>query len=413
MKQFFKRRLVRWGTLSLLLLVALAFLPSLILATPAADMIVRSVTKDVQGEVTVAAISAGWFSEITLRDVRVTDGEGNEVATVESLRTGKTIVSLWQSPSEWLDVRVSGMHASVKLRNDGSNVEDVLRKLIAKPAGKKPLRLKLSGAGSAAIADDSGRTHQLSEMQLDVEFDESGKRVHVASKLDHASTSSVDATLKTSKDKASLFDMQVTATRFPLQLLVPVLARFGCTSQLAGDVTGKCRYVLGSESHSVQWSDLKGHEVAMADPKVLGSERLFLSKLNSAGELTVRGAETTVANVVLDSELAKVRLVGAMQLPALNGLHELNWLVNHDYDVQGEVNLARLAELFPKAMNLRKATKLRAGKVIFALRSKEVQQQPRNRMVGGQESIGSRTSRSTLSLESASAFATEGPHVEH
>ena len=127
MKQFFKRRLVRWGTLSLLLLVALAFLPSLILATPAADMIVRSVTKDVQGEVTVAAISAGWFSEITLRDVRVTDGEGNEVATVESLRTGKTIVSLWQSPSEWLDVRVSGMHASVKLRNDGSNVEDVLR----------------------------------------------------------------------------------------------------------------------------------------------------------------------------------------------------------------------------------------------------------------------------------------------
>src|SRR5437879_4950510 len=72
-----RRRWLKWavGAIVLLLLVV-AFAPTIVARTPLRNRIARSALADLHGSVEVGGASLGWFSPIELRDVTVKDSLG-------------------------------------------------------------------------------------------------------------------------------------------------------------------------------------------------------------------------------------------------------------------------------------------------------------------------------------------------
>lgn len=134
-----QRRLRRWLLLPVVLILAVWLLPGLIVHTPLLNWIVAKTTTDLNGSLRIGSASAGWFSPIVVENVELRDARGQNVLTVPSARNDRSLVALlWNFPNLGR-FAIERPSASILLRENGSNLEDVLAKYL-EPTEEKPPR---------------------------------------------------------------------------------------------------------------------------------------------------------------------------------------------------------------------------------------------------------------------------------
>ena len=128
------RRRPRWGRrigiLLLLLLVLIFFLPMILLQTSLKQKAIDYATADLNGNLKVESASAGWFSPVKLSGVQLTDQAGQTVASIDEITVDKTLLNL-ATGSDYGTVRIVRPALDFQIRNDGSNLEDVLANYLA------------------------------------------------------------------------------------------------------------------------------------------------------------------------------------------------------------------------------------------------------------------------------------------
>jgi len=113
-----------------LLLILAGVLPIIVAKTPLRGVLLSSALPRDSVSVTIGDASLSWFSSPSLSTVEVKDTAGDALLVAESIKIDRTPLSLALNSHNLGTIQVVRPVIHVKVRPDGSNLEDVLQKLV-------------------------------------------------------------------------------------------------------------------------------------------------------------------------------------------------------------------------------------------------------------------------------------------
>ena len=136
-----------------LVAAVVALLPTIIAKTPLRNSLLSAVVPGNSVHVSIGSASLSWISGPALSDVQVSDSAGNPLLTADSVTIDRTPLNLLTNMHDCGVVAINRPQFFLKLRPDGSNVEDALQQLLAEitknakppaeqPTHPRPLRIR-------------------------------------------------------------------------------------------------------------------------------------------------------------------------------------------------------------------------------------------------------------------------------
>ena len=174
-----------WKLLTLLaMLAALVWLlPSIVTHTPLLPWGIKLATAPLNGSVTVGSASLGWFSPVVVQNVEVKDAQGKPVLALQAADINRSLTALLLNYTDLGQIRLVNPKMTLVLRDDGSNVEDLLAKYLTAKENNEPkpssstigLSLEMID-GSLSVTDQrTGHSWQIEKVTAKVE-NASGRR---------------------------------------------------------------------------------------------------------------------------------------------------------------------------------------------------------------------------------------------
>jgi len=250
-----KKRAPRWRLLTTLatLAVVLWLLPTIIAKTPLFPWILKLATTDLNGSVTVQSVSLGWLSPIEVQGIEVKDANGKAMLTVGSVVGDRRLGALLFNYSNLGKFTLKDTQLSVAMRDDGTNVEDVLAKYLApteKPSSTNlALGLDVIDADVSVIDEPTGLVWKVQKFSLKFDMEggaEGAMSVEVATNLyDTRGAGKLSAGVKMSPAENTA---KVSVTQFPLAMLRALGARFAPGTTLSGRLSSEVAASWGSKT---------------------------------------------------------------------------------------------------------------------------------------------------------------------
>jgi translocation and assembly module TamB len=374
------RRLFFWLPLFLfLVLVALA--PSLISWTPIGRQLAGRFAP-VDGTVTIESLSIGWFSPLSITGITARDPAGEPVAEVASVRGNKPLWALVVSRHDFGQFEIDQPNAHVVLRDDGSNLEDFLRPLLAPGGGQTPpvtVSVKVSG-GQATIDDQpTKRTYAVQDLALELSWqgagDSSLNLQTTAKFVDRRRTTDLSLLMSAEMRDAThpLGKGRVTChcDQLPLDVLAPLVRRALDGAQLAGQLTVALDANWGGGDNggdSLVEGQIDIADLLFAAP-ALAPDRLEVAKLSAPCRIVGKGGQIDIEQLVVDCDLGKLAATGSVNTKDMTAKNVAASLMKEPCQITGRLDLVRLAALFPHLLSLRPGTEITAGELNFGLTS--------------------------------------------
>ena len=253
-----KRR--RWLAVPTVLAILVWLLPSIAAHTSLLQWGVERAIGG-PGALSIQSASLGWFSPIALQGVEVKDADGKPLLTLPAASVDRSLAGLLWDAANLGHVRLDAPKLSLVLRDDGSNLEDLLAKYRPAPAaqGKPSSRIGLSldiVDASLSVTDQrSGRTWQMNKLTATVEVsaaDDGLTAARVSADLPDAHrpgnfTASVKVMPAGSEAKLRVVNV-------PLAMFRAVAARFAPGTTLDGQLSSDVRASWGDQgARRIAW----------------------------------------------------------------------------------------------------------------------------------------------------------------
>ncbi len=401
----FPRRLI---VLTGLLLLVVYLLPVIIAHTPLLDFVVHTATADLQGRATVESASLGWFAPVRLQGIEVRDPGGEVVLTAVEVSGDKPLLKMLMDRSDLGEFRVEQPVINVVVRPDGTNVEDLIAKYMEPEeepdGGGIGVDLNVI-AGSVSLTDAvSKQTWQLNDLELalsvqsDVSqpvtletsatIDGEGVPGRLVAKVSmplgdgskpaaEDASSEVPASIEPTPADAPSESPAAAATpkgkadlnieSFPLAMLDSLLARFAPGTKATGDLTSEIHVTWGERT--VVQADITARDLTVTSP-MLQSDQVRLDRLEAVCEISRRGDRIEIVRSSLDCDAGNLAASGVFNLGG-------EWIgrlpasaLEQTCEIEGRVDLARLAGMLPKTLHIREETRITSGEVQLALVSR-------------------------------------------
>ncbi|MCA9040393.1 MAG: hypothetical protein KDA65_08610 [Planctomycetaceae bacterium] len=357
-----------------IILLTVAWVAPMIIANT--DLRNPALTRLISGfdqKLNVKFASLDWMSPVVLHDVTISDKQNQPTVTISEIRTEHTLFALVFQGDNLGTIKLAAPVLKVKLRDGGSNVEDLLNPILAAqdPNGESAqLNLILENA-TVEVYDNAGtlvNTTSLQELRLE--------RTAAETKLELTGTVN-DAPLHLVGDFDATYQsgsLHWKTDQLDLVSWKALLSRWQPAARLGGRVTADqtCVWDRSTPFPSLALSGpLHVDQLEVLLPDQMGGDPLYLPELKTAGALQVSPQKLQFENATLDSALGHARLLGEMNLDEF--LAQPNWqkklatLLNSDLAIQGYVDLAELANLFPQALSIRKEMRIVAGQADLSL----------------------------------------------
>ena len=365
-------------------LVTLWMLPTLLLNGPLQTSIFQRLLSETDATATAGSVSASWFSPLVVHDLVLTDTEGEPFIQVDSVATQKSLLQLLVNSRQPGVVSIQRPHVKLQLRSDGSNLEDVLRPLFA---GRATSDLPTSGTieisnGLVEVFDLPGNRFW-SVHGVNLSCDVSGQSslptraqltAVVASPEGHAGKLTCDLSSPTTETSepatAGLRAVDLQATQLPLSFLEPMIRRLDPGIRLAGLASGRVQANWTAEQ---TWVDLGGIELRQFEieaPNWIGPDRLASTEIRVHGTLSTAASDWQVKGLNFESDLLRLEGQGQGTLPSssLTASALIGAWRHGDYQLEGTLDVAKLAQVMPHTMRLRQDTLISNGQISFSVR---------------------------------------------
>ena len=123
------RRRRRWPyflvAIFIVLIALIWFAPVIVANTSLKHQLLRSVTSEINGTVTVQSLSLGWMSPIEMRGVTLVDESGVEVINIERVFSEKSLASLLGNKHDFGRITLESPTATIVCHERETNLESV------------------------------------------------------------------------------------------------------------------------------------------------------------------------------------------------------------------------------------------------------------------------------------------------
>ncbi len=349
--------------LFVLLLVAVWFAPAIVAKTALRNRIARSAAADLNGTLDVGDASLGWFSNIELRDITLTDPQGRIVARIPKITTSRTLLSLARDHSDPGEITIDHPTIDIVCEKNSTNLESVLQKLLADtgvPSGpdRMPITVRVTD-GILTLRDaDSSRFTEFRDLDALVSIPASRSEALTA-KVTASAPNRIEADLSIGETGRVKF----AASNFALESLAPLLRRVEPSLSVAGTLTADITATWGKDAASLDGTlGVKNLAVAGA---VLKGDTIRLASAELPIRATLAGRTIHVERAELTTDVGTASLVGTFDPESFDKL-----LDRPGIKLDASVDVAKLALVLPKLLQIRDGTEVREGKLIVSVESK-------------------------------------------
>lgn len=392
-----RSRWTRRFLLGLAFFVGLAWAaPILISKSPLVGWGVRKATADLDGQASVGTVSLGWFSPIVLTDVEIVDSAGRKLLAAPRIATDKSLAQLLGDLSDLGTLTIERPSIHLAVDDKTTNAEQVFKAWIEAPATPSdPLKtpgvavvivdasLKMEDLAGKRVWEAQGANVALS---LGKDWSSPLEVKTTASWTDTVGPGKLDVTLSLAKTPNPAGSPKVSGNVSALVQSMPMWVaepfarrtepgmkidgRLHCQltggwgkSRAAEPTTAEGATAPASECPGV---DLKGHvaldRFTLAGPWLAG-DRLELERVEIPCHVSCTGDEIDIKSFEIKSDLCHVTLAGkfASTDDALTALRQAS------YELNAEIDFARLAAALPNLIRLRDDTQIVAGRAKLQL----------------------------------------------
>jgi translocation and assembly module TamB len=375
-----RRRLM----VALLLLATCAwFLPAIAAHTPLLRWIVAQAASQLSGTVTVKSASLGWFSPIAAYDVEIHDIAGEPVLQVAKLTGDRSLAAILWNSSKLGQFRLEQPKLSVLLRDDGSNVEDVLENYLVRREEPSNVDVALEVVdGSVSVTDRSSRrTWQIEKLELSLSTSADAEGVlqletsATVPDPQHPGRFAARLALRQPDDEnpaaTTAGELKIESEDVPLAMFESLIGRFAPRTQLSGRLSCKIDTQFGGEAaaaNTAVQADLTAEDLALSTPW-LGTDRVQLRRLRAACQAARQQNRLEIKESSVDCDLGNASLRGSLDLGDRRPGSLPTSALQQTYEINGHIDLARLAQMLPGTLRIRKEAEITSGQVQLALTS--------------------------------------------
>jgi hypothetical protein len=371
-----------WRLLAPLAVLAVVvwLLPSIVAHSPLLQWGVNMATAKMNGSVTIGSASLGWFSSIDARNIEVKDVEGKPVATVAGANVGRSLIGLLINSSNLGKIRLESPKLSLVLRDDGSNVEDVLAKYLVTDEKTPPSSTKL-GLSVEVIDATLSVTDQ--HLRRSWEVQKVGATFEMMDGADGPMAGSVSADLLDAKYPGKITASMKTATggsEAKIRIVGLPVAMFRALAERFSPGT-KCDGRLSSEV-TVAWGGPGGKNSVKADVStdafllgtpMLQTDVVELDRFRAVCQVSWQADRVEIEQSSIDCDLGNVSLSSTVKRDAKTDM-SFGSLLRQRHELSGRIDLARAARVLPATLRLRRQVAVDSGQVQLALSSRPEQQ---------------------------------------
>ncbi len=375
----------RWWLLGLVLVAAvLWWLPAIVAHSPLLNWAVGMATGDLEGKATIGSASLGWFSAPLLRQIEVRDRQGIAVLVVSEARADQTLSALLSHPSRLGRIELRQPRLELVVDNQSSNVERVLTKYLSRPGESAALEMVLEiNEGQIGVRDAVSReSWEIDKLQLTLNMPGAGKSMEVKGSAAMAAQSglgqlSFEMLLPAAAGQRAAGDdgalggqVAIQADSIPLGMLRAGASRGLAISRLSGRLSGNIKCVWDAGGLQVQGESGLA-ELVLAAPK-LGSDVLQLQRATFQAEASWKDRQLRVKRAALTSDVGEMQISGDLRLDSTSLAPEviLKSLRQQQYEINGRLDLARLAAILPSTLRIQQQAQIRSGQVRLGLASR-------------------------------------------
>ncbi|MGI9520002.1 MAG: hypothetical protein ACR2NP_23305, partial [Pirellulaceae bacterium] len=379
----------------ILLLVLIWFLPTIVARSPLKQWAINMALSDFKGQVEVESVSWGWLTPIQLNRVIARDEANDLLFTANRVHIPKSLTSILNA-TDYGTIEIDEPVAYLKLRPDGSNLEDAIADMIPRePTGEPgvPVRLKIVEARAEVIDQATRREFLLSKVNGELvmyQGDAPLTAQFIGEIAEAGQSGTFDALLKVDAglDELSFGNgaVEVNSKDLPIGVVTPVLTRFVEPISIAGKLNGKivAGWSGAGASMTVSVTPASLENVAFAAPNRIGRDQVHLDNVWLQGDIAMSPETIRASRFVVQSEIGSVKADG-----------ELNWdqiaavtsrIPANDFSAEGELNLAPLISMLPDTLPLQQGMQIESGAVQFNAISQAVDDD--RRLVVNVESAG-------------------------
>ncbi len=376
------------------------FAPAIVAKTELRQRIPGLIFPTYPGKVVVGETSISWFSPIIVKGLRAEDETGHTLLDAKEFSTVETLWTLATRQTNLGRMRLVDPVISVTIRPDGSNLEDVYAKFMTGPASTVPIpafefemvnaRIELAHKSasrqstitpvSLVLASTKGGVDDIQITVGDVPDSDASKSAEpnaVASDwlaIRFGNKPSDDAAATTTDAQ----HVRLKARGWNLDKLLPALARFEPTAELAGQFDADVKASLRSTAAAFDWTwngDVSLRELAVSGLAALKQDKVALEAITAGGRFTSQGGRLSMVDAKLTTDVGELTATGDIPLAGLTssaGLNAVQSIVGEeDFQLNGQVDLKRLAALLPQTLRVREGTQITAGRVDVSLTGEE------------------------------------------
>ena len=359
------------------------FLPWIIAQTRLRHDLLTLVAGDAGRLVQIGAAELGWLSTPTLRNVRIEDPSGEELATIEMIRVEQSLFDLLCHPVDLGTVHVRNAEVHARLCRDGSNVEDLLQLLSASdsesPTMSPTFRLDIAGAALLISNEHTGDRCALHDARVVLDGSQSGAIPHLSLDGQLSAPAVGDGAHPAGRvhlecafaeqlrqgGGGGRLVVALNADDIPLSAITPIVRRAVPDATIHGRLTCDVKCDLpqsGPHQSFLIRGSLTGSDLSLSVPTLLGNDVLQLAECRLAGRVDRHGDRITFDDVALRSDVAHGSLEGTLQAGAIDDSGPVP-RGRRQCTFTGRVDLARLTAKLPYTFRLRDGLRITEAEI--------------------------------------------------
>ena len=361
-----------WIALAVLLIV-IYFLPTIVALTSLRNLPLRMVFAGIEGTITCQGTSLGWFSAVEFTGVQVCDRNGAVVLDIPSVSIDRTPLGLIVNRSRLGKVTVQKPDLRFTAAGASSNFEDVFLPWWNTPSAG-PIELDL------AIEDG---TVELRDEKADGTWKLRSLTAALQLTLDDTAPASWSASAHVADREGGSFAVsgskstgaiELKSQKLPLEMFRWIARRLCGDVDLSGELSCELAWQTqqpAGDSHSPGQA-LRG-QIALANFIVSGGglqgDTVRLRQLTVEADCLFADGRSNVRRLLVNSDVGTLKAQGVFTAAIPTDTATIEAFSRQPFNVEGSLDLARLAQMLPKTLHLRSDTVINAGTVNWQLSS--------------------------------------------
>lgn len=376
-----------------LLAIVIALLPTIIAKTPLRNSLLSAAIPGNSIHASIGGASLSWISGPALSGIQLNDSAGNTLLTADAITLDRTPLKLLTNFHDCGVISINRPQVFLKLRPNGSNLEDVLQQLLSEVNAKAAPAAEQSTShspfvyavqlvdGTITIEDAAtGRASRIDHVNLQYDCHGAAGELGNGSLAGQLAVAGPNGSAIPAghfalmlKPNGNRHELSLQAESLALATLQPLLDRFAPGNQIAGALAG---------TGTATWSDTASPPNDLATQGTfaidqfeaispgLSGDHIRLTRVELPWRITAQPGGLTIEELGLKSEVCQLAAHGRLDPAGLvPQAANANWVPlsgNNDIEIKGAVDVARLAAMLTHALQIRQDTTITSGSIDLA-----------------------------------------------